>query len=264
LQAIEPCQPIILTVPTSAETGMDVDSVAALLQRQPPPAFIYAISDGHNPLGISLSQEKRQQLVELARRYHVPIIEDDAYGLLWYDHVATPPMRALDEDWVCYLGSFSKILAPALRVGWLLVPESLMASLAILKEASDINTATLTQRAIAAYLEMDHLTHHLVQLRQTYQARRDTMVRMLRSFFPPGTRWYTPNNGMFIWVELPMDVDTAVLLKTAIEKEGIAFLPGHAFGINGDRSAAHCMRLNFSHCSVVEIEEGIKRLARLL
>src|SRR5438876_2694463 len=125
LQAIEPLQPKLLTVPVDPETGMDLDAVEAYVGSKHRPAFIYAISDGHNPLGVSLSLEKRRRLVELARRYGVPILEDDAYGFLCYDGESLPPLRALESDWVFYIGSFSKILAPALRTGWLIVPESL-------------------------------------------------------------------------------------------------------------------------------------------
>ena len=263
-QAIEPFQPTLLTVPTDRETGMDVDAVASLLERQAPPAFIYAISDGHNPLGTCMSLEKRRRLVELARHYHVPIIEDDAYGLLWYDQVAIPPMRALEEGWVFYLGSFSKILAPALRVGWIIAPEALLPKLSALKEASDIDTATFSQRTIAAYLAAGHLPNHLTELRQAYSTRRDSMLSALRSYFPRETKWHRPSSGMFVWVELPHEVDTAEILKVAVERERVAFLPGHAFDVDGSRRAAHCMRLNFSNCRAERIEEGIARLARVL
>jgi 2-aminoadipate transaminase len=159
LQAVEPLQPRILSVPTHPETGMDLDAVEAHLISGQRPAFMYAISDGHNPLGVSLSLEKRQRLVEIARRYGVPILEDDAYGFLCYDGEPLPPLRALEPDWVFYIGSFSKILAPALRVGWVILPEALVPVLSALKEGSDINTATFSQRTVAAYLEMGELSN---------------------------------------------------------------------------------------------------------
>lgn len=264
LQAIEPLQPTLLTVPTDPETGMDVGAVASLLEGQSRPSFIYVISDGHNPLGVSMSLEKRRGLVALARTYHVPIIEDDAYGLLWYDNMAIPPLRALEAQWVFYLGSFSKILAPALRVGWIIAPEPLIPRLSALKEASDIDTATFAQRTIAAYLASDHLPHHLAKLRQAYGARRDSMLHALHSHFPRQASWHKPGSGMFIWVELSRTVDTGEVLRAAIEKEHVAFMPGHAFDVGGCRHSTHCMRLNFSNCSIERIEEGIARLARLV
>jgi 2-aminoadipate transaminase len=128
-QVIEPFQPRIVTAPSDRESGMDVEAVESLLSSGARPAFIYAISDGHNPLAVSLSLEKRHALVELARKYEVPIVEDDAYGFLYYEEKPAAPMRALDDDWVFYVGSFSKILAPSLRVGWLVVPETLLTRL---------------------------------------------------------------------------------------------------------------------------------------
>ena len=130
-QVILPFKPQILTVPTDLDTGMDVNAVSSLLESGAHPAFIYTVTDGHNPLGVGMSVSKRRQLVELARRYQVPIIEDDAYGLIYYGEDSVAPMRAWDERWVCYVGSFSKMLAPALRVGWLVVPEELMLPLSV-------------------------------------------------------------------------------------------------------------------------------------
>ncbi|BCL80807.1 2-aminoadipate aminotransferase [Ktedonobacteria bacterium brp13] len=264
LQAVEALQPALLTVPTHPESGMDVDAVEALLKGGQRPAFIYAISDGHNPLGISMSLEKRRHLVELARRYHVPILEDDAYGHLYYDDQPIPSMRSLDEEWVFYLGSFSKILAPALRTGWMIVPEHLISALSALKEGSDINTANLSQRSIAAYLDTGHLAGHVQTLRQAYRARRDVMVRAVQTYFPRDVRFSLPRSGMFLWVELPGKPDMEELLRIAIQREQVAFVPGHAFEVQGSCHAAHCMRLNFSNCGLEDIERGIARLGQIL
>jgi 2-aminoadipate transaminase len=264
LQAVEPLQPQLLTVPTDLETGMDLDAVEALLASGHHPAFIYAISDGHNPLGVSLSLEKRQRLVALARQYGIPILEDDAYGFLYYDDEPLPPLRALEEDWVFYIGSFSKILAPALRVGWMIVPESLISVLSALKEGSDINTATLSQRTIAAYLEMGQLPNHIADLRQAYRFRRDTMLRAMTTYFPAGTRCSQPANGMFLWVELPEMVDMEMLLKIAVEQKKIAFVPGWAFSVKRNHAIDRSMRLNFSCCNPERIIYGIGRLGELL
>lgn len=262
-QVVAPFQPEILTVPTDLDTGMDVDAVERLLREGAQPAFIYAISDAHNPLGVSLSMEKRHQLIALARRYGVPIIEDDPYGFLCYGSAAEPPMRALDEQWVFYLGSFSKILAPALRIGWIVAPEALIPKLTVIKEASDLETSAFMQRSIAAYLDAGHLPHHLAQLCEAYGERRDTMLRALRAHFPAHARWTEPTGGMFIWVELPESVDTRNLLHRAIEEEQVAFIPGHAFSVAGDH-ASYCLRLNFSNAPPAQIEEGIARLGRAI
>ena len=266
-QVIEPYRAEVLTVPTDLDTGMEVDEVARLLAGGGArPALIYAVTDAHNPLGVSLSAEKRRALVALARRYGVPVVEDDAYGFLSYDGDAPPPLRALEDEFVFYVGSFSKILAPSLRVGWLVVPEDLIPKLAIAKEASDIDTATFTQRTVAAYLDAGHFDAHLSILRREYGARRDAMLGALARHFPAGCRYRKPAGGVFVWVELPGAPDTDELLRRAVEDEGVAFIPGRAFHVGGDGAARapHAMRLNFSNCTIEKIEDGVARLARVL
>ncbi|HVG44862.1 MAG TPA: PLP-dependent aminotransferase family protein [Longimicrobium sp.] len=263
-QAVEPFAPRLLTVPTDLDTGMDVDAVEALLAGGARPAFIYAVPDGHNPLAVSMSAEKRVRLVEIARRYGVPVVEDDPYGFLAYDGAPAHPLRALEREWVFYVGSFSKVLAPALRLGWIIVPQEMVRLLAIGKEASDINTATLAQRGAARFFDGGHLPAHLAMLRREYRLRRDTMLAALEKHFPAGTRWRKPSAGVFVWVELPEGTDAGEVLRVAIEQEGVVFVPGHAFAADGSRTASNCMRLNFSHSTPEAIEEGIARLGRAL
>jgi 2-aminoadipate transaminase len=263
-QLLEPFQPEILTVPTDLETGMDVDAVEVILKGGTRPAFIYAIPDGHNPLGVNMLMSKREQLVELACEYGVPIVEDDAYGFLYYEDTSRPPMRALDDEFVLYVGSFSKILAPALRVGWIIAPEKLMRPLSVIKEASDIDTATLTQRVISAYLDSGNLYPHLANLRREYCSRRDAMHEALLAYFPSEARWSKPESGAFIWVELPDSTDERVLLEYALQQEKVAFIPGHAFNVERHRNRTHSLRLNFTHCATDIIEQGVARLARAL
>lgn len=263
-QAVEPFAPRYLTVPTDLDTGMDVDAVEALLAGGARPAFIYTVADGHNPLAVSMSAEKRVRLVEIARRYGVPVIEDDPYGFLAYDGPPAHPLRALEREWVFYVGSFSKVLAPALRIGWIIVPQELVRLLAISKEAGDINTATLAQRGAARFFDGGHLPGHLSMLRREYRHRRDTMLAALEKHFPAGARWRRPSAGVFIWVELPEGTDAGEVLRVALEEERVAFVPGHAFAADGSRTASNCLRLNFSHSTPEVIEEGVARLARAL
>jgi len=256
-------QPEILTVATDPATGMDVDAVEALLAGGARPAFLYAITDGHNPLGVSLSLEKRHRLAALARRHQIPVLEDDAYGFLYYGETPAPPLRALDEDWIFYLGSFSKILAPALRAGWVVVPAPVAARLSPLKHGVDLDTPSLGHRVISAYLAAGLLPAHLAMLRDEYRRRRDTMLAALREHVPPEVRWNHPTSGMFIWAELPPGADAVDLLRTAVETEGVAFSPGVIF-YGDDPRGARCMRLCFTNLPPERIEEGIRRLGRVL
>jgi 2-aminoadipate transaminase len=263
-QVIEPYEPRLLSVPTDAKTAIDVAAVASVLAGGARPAFIYAISSGHNPLAVSMSEAKRLQLTRLARQYRIPIIEDDPYGFLNYDEAVLSPLRAYDEQWVFYVGSFSKILTPALRVGWLVVPESLIPKLSVIKEASDIDTNTFTQRLISRFLEQEDIHTHLSRLRTEYCARRDAMARALRESFPAAANWEIPDHGVFFWIELPCEVDTVALLADALEKERVAFIPGQAFSVESSNGATNCMRLNFSHSNPNLISEGIARLGKLV
>lgn len=262
-QVVAPNQAQILPVRTDLETGLEVDDVIGHLESGASPAFLYIIPDAHNPLGVSLSQDKRTLLAGIAADYGLPIIEDDPYGFLSYDGRCLPPVRAYNDTHIFYVGSFSKIMAPALRLGWLIAPEALIPKLTVIKEVGDLESSALTQRAVAAYLDAGHLPDHLFRLQTEYRIRRDAMLDALARYFPAGIKWTYPRAGMFIWVELPEHVDAAVLLETAIERERVAFIPGHAFAQPGTR-ANHTMRLNFSNCCLADIEEGIMRLGRVL
>jgi 2-aminoadipate transaminase len=263
LQALASRQPRLLPVPTDLATGINVDTVARYLASGERPAFLYVIPEAHNPLGVSIGVDKRVRLVELAREYGVPIVEDDPYGLLSYDGEAPSPLRALDADWVFYVGSFSKILAPALRLGWIVAPPALIPQLTVVKEAVDLETSALTQRAVGHFLEQGQLPAHLERLRAAYGSRRDAMLAALKASFPPEAVWTIPSAGMFIWVELPAQVDCQALLERAVAEEQVAFIPGHAFALPGC-SAGAAMRLNFSNATEAEIADGIARLGRVL
>lgn len=262
-QAVAPYQPEVLSVQTDLETGIEVDAVVDHLEKGANPAYLYVIPDAHNPLGVSISQEKRLRLADAAATYGLPIIEDDPYGFLSYDDRCLPPIRAYNDSHVFYVGSFSKILAPALRLGWLVAPEALIPKLTVIKEAGDLESSALTQRAVAKYLDGGHLPEHVARLQDEYRLRRDTMLGAMERFFPSGITWTRPRAGMFIWVKLPEQIDAGALLETAVEREKVAFIPGQAF-VGSGVSARNFMRLNFSNCCLADIEEGIERLGRVL
>lgn len=256
-------EPQILTVPSNAATGIDVDAFAALLAGGARPAFLYLIPEHHNPLGVSLSLEARERLVALARTHRVPLIEDDTYGFLG-DGPALPALRALEEDWVFYIGSFAKILAPALRVGWAVVPEPLIPRLSMLKHASDVDTASVAHRTVEAFLAAGRLPGHLDKLRHEYRRRREAMLAALEAEMPRGIRWNRPSGGLYVWVELPRSLDATALLRTVVETEQVAFAPGEAFAATEASDIRHCLRLSFGNCPPERIEEGIRRLGRAL
>ncbi len=262
--AIKRQEPEILTVSTDPHTGINVDEVESLLVRGARPCFIYVITDGHNPLGVSMSAEKRRRMVDLARAFGVPILEDDAYGFLYYDRRPAEPLRALDEKWVFYLGSFSKILAPALRAGWTVVPEELAPRLSMLKHAADLDTPSFSHRTISSYLESGYLPDHVERIRNEYRSRRDAMLKAMDENFPKEVKWNRPSSGMFVWVELPKEMDATVLLRASVETENVAFTPGAAFACNNSKHANHCLRLSFGNNPPARLEEGIRRLARVI
>ena len=260
--AVKLLAPSIVTLPTGAAHGLDVAAAGRLLAGGARPAFLYAIPSCHNPLGVSLAPERRRELVELARSFRLPILEDDAYGFLDYGEVPPPPLRALDDRWVLYLGSFSKILAPGLRAGWIVVPEDLVPRLSALKHATDLDTPSFSHHLISAYLDRGGFAAHLERLCREYARRRDAMLAALAASFPPEVRWSRPAGGMFIWVELPASADATDLLELALANESVAFSPGVAFAVGGARHAAHCFRLCFTALPGERIEAGIRRLAR--
>ena len=261
-QAVLPYRPSILTVRTDLDTGMDVDGVRALLARGARPAFIYAMADTHNPCGVRLGREQRTGLVALARRFGVPVVEDDTYGLLRYDGDWLPALRALDAEWVIYAGSFSKILAPALRLGWLVLPPRLAAEAGVLKEAADLECSGLTQRAVARLLR-HRFAGHLARIRAGYRRRRDALLAALRDHFPEGARWTRPPGGFFVWVELPRGLDADRVCEEALSEARVAVVPGSAFAATAG-APANRLRLSFSSSAPDDIRTAVERLGRLL
>jgi len=260
--AIQPVRPRVLTVPVDADVGSDPDALQSLLRRGARPAFVYLIPDGHNPLGCSMPLDARRKFVALAREFQVLMVEDGAYGLLQYDEKPAPPLRALDDEWVCYVGSFSKILAPAIRVGWLVVPTWMIPLLSRTKQGEDLDVGNLNQCALATYLDAEDFPRHLERLRSEYRVRRDRMLAALKAHFPVGTRWNHPSCGFYIWCELPPGLDATERVDAAIAA-AVSFVPGDVFRLGG-RQLRGSMRLSFSTYAPNRIEEGIRRLGWVL
>jgi 2-aminoadipate transaminase len=258
-----------ITVPTDKD-GMMTDEMEDALRAGP--KFIYILPNFQNPSGITLSLERRRHLVELADHYGVPIVEDDPYGQLRYDGTHLPSVVVLDSQFrdngdsnyrgnVIYLSTFSKILAPGLRLAWVIAPPEVIHKLVQAKQGADLHTSTFTQ--MVAY-EVSHggfLDKHIPLIRKVYGERRDVMLAAMDSYFPPDTDWTHPQGGLFLWSTLPGYIDTAELLKDAI-KQNVAFIPGAPFHARG--GGQNTMRLNFSNATPEKIQEGIYHLGKVI
>ncbi len=252
------------------ENGMIVDELEAALRIGP--KFIYVLPNFQNPSGSTLSLERRKQLIELADKYGVPIVEDDPYGQLRYDGEHIPSVVALDSEYrgpngghysgnVIYLSTFSKLLAPGLRLAWVIAPPEVIRKLVMTKQAADLHTASFNQYVAYEVAKGGFLDEHVKTIRATYKERRDVMFEMMEEMFPPEVTWSKPLGGMFLWGVLPEEMDAADVLKRAIERK-VAFVPGEAFHPRG--GGKNTMRINFSYSSPDTIREGVTRLGLTL
>jgi 2-aminoadipate transaminase len=263
LQSWYPRLPQYVTVPMD-EHGMDVAALEQMLKRTRP-TFLYIMPTFQNPTGVTLAEERRRDLIDVASRYELPIIEDDPYGDLFYDGERPRPLAALDVEkhgklrTVVYISSFSKLLSPGLRVGWTAAPESMVSRLVQVKQGVDLHTSSLTQATVYEACRDGLLERHIPSIQNIYRRRRDAMLSSLAQHMPEGVRWTCPGGGMFVWLMLPPGLDALELFHEAIKHE-VAFVPGTPFYANG--GGGHAMRLNFSLPTAEQIEEGIARLGR--
>lgn len=262
LQVAQASHAELIPVPVCFQVGFKMEKLTHILEHNKRPSLIYTMSEGHNPLGISLSKEQRVQFTNLAKHYKVPIIEDDAYGFLNYDPVESP-LKSYWKEGVFYIGSFSKILAPSLRVGWIIAPEEIIEKLEILKEGLDINTSTLSQNLVNSFFTKNYLSQHIMKLREEYKNKRDIMIKCLKEYIPE-MGFSPPKSGFFIWGKLPASINTDRLFKLALEEEKVSFLPGSAFLIGEREEVQNCLRLSFAFCPKELIETGVQRLARAI
>ena len=231
--------------------------------------FAYLSVDFANPTGETLDLGAREGMLDLAEEMNIAIVEDAAYEALRYDGDPIPPILALDiarcgdieKTRTIYCGSFSKTLAPGLRVGWVCAAKPVIEKLVLMKQASDLHSSSLNQMMIAHVAETI-MTDHVAMLRSTYKMRRDHMLNALEGQMPTGVEWTQPEGGMFIWVTLPVGVKSSDLLAKSLETERVAFVPGHAFFADG--AGENTLRLSFSCATEDKIDEGIARLGRLI
>ncbi len=234
--------------------------------------FIYVLPNFQNPTGVTLSLERRKQLIEIADRYGVPIIEDDPYGQLRYEGENLPSVVSLDNEFrnngeneyrgnVIYLSTFSKTLAPGLRLAWVVAPTQVIRKLVQAKQGGDLHTSTFNQIVAYEVARGGFLDRHIWLIRRIYSERRNIMLDAMEELFPPGVRWTRPQGGLFLWGMLPEEMNSADVLKVAVERK-VAFVPGASFYALG--GGQNTMRLNFSYSNPEQIKTGIERMAGVL
>lgn len=259
IQAFDLAAPRYLPIPVR-DDGLDLDVLAATLERERP-KFLYLVPTFQNPTGATMPLHRRERLVALCRTHGLPIIEDDPYRELRYAGDNVPPLRALDPD-VIHLGTFSKTIAPGVRVGWIVMPDALREKLYALKEALDINSDRVMQEAITETLRTGFYDDHLDRVRAVYRTRRDAMLAALGEWMPPGVTWTEPDGGFFVWVRLPHGVDVADVLALA-NTRGVGIVPGSGCTTvpGGQRDG---LRIGFCAKPPDEIAAGVRRLARVI
>jgi 2-aminoadipate transaminase len=254
LQSFGLYEPQFKSVPLN-ENGPDIDAFQSILSSKKVKLF-YAIPNFQNPTGISYSKEKRQIVGEILNTHETILIEDNPYGEIRFMGEELPDIKNYTDNSIL-LGSFSKIVAPGMRLGWIVAGKEIMEKLVTAKQASDLHTNSLTQRVVYQYLTSYDVEEHLKKIRTMYKRQRDCMIFMMQEYFPPEVKYTEPEGGMFIWVNLPRGMSSMDLFERAI-KEKVAFVPGKAF--YSDNPENNTLRLNFSNSEEEKIREGIKRL----
>ena len=262
LQAFAPMEPEIAGVRCD-DAGVDIDDLTA--QCQTPARFLYVLPNFQNPTGRCMTEARRAALVQRAAELSLPLVEDNPYGDLWFDTPPPPPLSARNPDGCIYLGSFSKVLAPGLRLGFLVAPKAVFPKLLQAKQAADLHSPGFNQRMIAEVMQGGFLDRHVPTIRALYKTQRDAMLAALEREIPRGNgdddsrmTWNQPEGGMFLWARLPKGMDAAALLSRAVDK-GVAFVPGAAFyaGAADERT----LRLSFVTSTVEQINTGVAALA---
>jgi 2-aminoadipate transaminase len=266
LQAFRAYRPQMIGVPQDDE-GIEPDRLASVLsglrREGRRVKFVYVVPDFQNPSGITWTLDRRERLLDLAAEFKTLIVEDNPYREMRFMGSAPPPVAALDRDGrTLYLSTFSKTLAPGLRIGWMAGPQPIIERCVTVKQGMDLCGPALTQAIAAALLARGLLRSRLPAIAELYRRKCEVMIETLEREMPAGVTWTRPEGGLFLWVRLPEALDAGALLRTAVEQEGVMYVPGQAFHCDG--SGRNTLRLNFSYPSEVEIREGITRLARMV
>jgi 2-aminoadipate transaminase len=258
IQAFGMYEPQLLPVPLD-EHGIEPHELRRAIA--PGARLVYTMPNFQNPSGTSYSRMRREEVAEILRNTSAVLVEDDPYGLLRFRGEFLPPMALQRPDRSVLLGSFSKIVAPGMRLGWICAPPELIDRLVIAKQSVDLHSENLGQRVIHQLVSSAHFEQHLQQIRDAYRRQCDAMLNAIAQHLPPEVRSTRPDGGMFLWVSLPQEVSTVTLFDHAL-KQGVAFVPGQAFHVSG--KGENTMRLNFSNSDEPRIEEGVRRLAKAM
>lgn len=253
--------PEFIEVPTDNK-GMIPEELEKILDTNDKVRLIYVIPDFQNPTGITWPLERRKAFMEVINKHNIPVIEDDPYGELRYDGEYLPTLKSMDTQGnVIFLGSFSKILMPGLRLGWMLASKEILEKAVMLKQCVDLQSSTYAQRQASYYIDMYDLDAHVQMIKELYGKRRDLMYNTMKEYFPEGLTFTYPEGGLFTWVTLPKGYDAKELMPKVIA-EKVAYVPGGAFYPNGGQD--NHFRLNYSNMPEERIIEGVKRLAKVL
>ncbi len=259
IQAFSMYEPIFQSIPL-LDDGIDTDLLERTFRGNRIKLF-YAVPNFQNPSGITYSRQRRRDVANILKKHDAIFVEDDPYGKLRFIGEDLPSIRAYLEDNIILLGSFSKIITPGLRLGWVCAKKDIMERIIVAKQASDLHSNYLSQRIVYQYLIDNDIDKHILKIRDAYKKRRDLMVSMIAEYFPEEIKYTKPEGGMFLWITLPEGISSLDLFDLAI-KENVAFVPGKAFYVDGGGS--NTLRLNFSNSDEEKIEEGIKRLANII
>lgn len=244
------------------DDGMIIEDLERKLGANPRAKVIYVIPTFQNPTGRTWSLERRKGLLKVAEKYALPILEDNPYGDLRYEGETIPPLKAMDtQGLVIYMGSFSKTLSPGIRLGWILAAPELLQKFNTAKQGADLQASTIMQMVVNTYLEDYDLDENIRKLNALYHKRRDLMLSLLEQEFPKGSSWTHPQGGLFIWVTVPEQIDTAKIMPQVVARK-VAYIPGHSFFADG--GVTNTLRLNFSNASEEKIITGMKLMGEVL
>ncbi|HEY1089531.1 MAG TPA: PLP-dependent aminotransferase family protein [Burkholderiaceae bacterium] len=260
LQAFTPYEPIFTSLASDQE-GVRPEALEQLPHNAPGTRFAYLLPNYQNPTGRVMSQARREAVMAAAQKARVPVVEDNPYGDLWFDQPPPPSLSSLWPEGSLYLGSFSKVLTPGFRLGYIVAPTELYPKLLQAKQAADLHTPGFNQRVVYEVIKNGFLDQHVPTIRAKYKANRDAMAAALKTHLPEGCEWQTPEGGMFFWIRLPAGLDAMALLPQAVDA-GIAYVPGAAF--YAQHPDARTLRLSFVTLTPELIGEGVAILGRVL